>query len=231
LELVLADLQVLEKRRDSRRNAAKNNDPKLKAEVELYTRLCEHFEKGQPARTFPFTDNERELIKESQLLTTKPILYVTNVDETGNLEAVKVVKDIAAKEGAGVVAISAKLEAEVAELSPEEAKEFRASLGIEFGLDNLIKESYKLLGLITYFTAGEPEARAWTINRGDKAPQAAGKIHSDFERGFIAADVIHYADFHRLHEYQKLKDAGLVRTEGKEYVVQDGDWMVFRFNV
>ena len=230
LELILADLQVLEKRRDTRRNAAKN-DPKLKIEVDLYSRLCEHLEKGLPARTYPFTDNEREIIKESQLLTTKPILYVTNVDETGSPEAVKVVKAIAAKEGAGVVAISAKLEAEVAELPPEEAAEFRLSLGIEFGLDQLIKESYKLLGLITYFTAGEPEARAWTIHKGDKAPQAAGKIHSDFEKGFIAADVIHYADFHRIHDYQKIKEAGLMRTEGKPYVVQDGDWMVFRFNV
>ncbi|MBI5699135.1 redox-regulated ATPase YchF [Candidatus Saganbacteria bacterium] len=232
LELILADLQVIEKRHAFKKSSAKTGDKKLLEEVDFLSRLKAHLEAGNPARRLPFAEKEKEMLKEVQLLTVKPQLYVANVDESGNRETVKQVEAIAAEEGVPVVAISAKLEAEVQELSEEEAREYMREIGLEkSGLADMIRGGYGLLDLITFFTAGEKETRAWTIKRGTLAPQAAGCIHSDFERGFIAAEVIHYADLEATRSYQAAKEKGMVRTEGKNYLVQDGDWMLFRFNV
>ena len=232
LELILADLQVVEKRHALKKNSAKTGDRKLLEEMDFLSRLKAHLEAGKPVRSFSFNEKEKEMLKEVQLLTIKPMLYVANVDESGNPETVKQVEAIAKEEGVPVAAISAKLESEVQELSEAEALEFMRELGINnFGLKGMIRAGYELLGLITFFTAGEKEARAWTIKQGTLAPQAAGCIHSDFERGFIAAEVIHYQDIAATRSYQLAKEKGMVRTEGKNYPVQDGDWMLFRFNV
>jgi GTP-binding protein YchF len=232
LELILADLQVIEKRHAFKKNAAKTGDKKLLEEVDFLSRFQAHLEAGKPARRFPFIEKEKEMLKEVQLLTIKPQLYVANVDESGNPDMVKMVQVVAAEEGVPVVAISAKLEAEILELSEAEAQEYMREIGVEkFGLKGMIRAGYELLDLITFFTAGEKEARAWTVKSGAFAPQAAGQIHSDFERGFIAAEVIHYNDIFTTRSYQLAKEKGMVRTEGKNYLVQDGDWMLFRFNV
>ena len=195
-------------------------------------------EEGKPARSAELTEDEAEILKEVALLTKKPIIYVANVSEDDfangieNNDFVKRLTELAAKEGAEVLPISARIEEEISELEPEDKGIFLADMGLEeSGLDRLIKASYKLLGLISYLTAGEPEVRAWTIKRGTKAPQAAGKIHSDFERGFIKAEVVSFNDLMENKTMAAAKEKGLVRMEGKEYVVQDGDIILFRFNV
>ncbi len=234
-ELLLADLEGVEKRLVSRQKAAKGADKTAKAEADLLARIKEMLEKGKPVRTGNFSDEEQALLKGFFLLTDKPILYVANVsddDIDGKSPLVAEVREIAANEGAPVVVICGKTESEIAALAPEERPEFLESLGLkEPGLDRLIREGYGLLGLITFFTVGEDEVKAWTISKGTKAPQAAGKIHSDFERGFIRAEVVHYGDLVNLGSWNAAKEKGVLRQEGKEYVVADGDCMLFKFNV
>jgi GTP-binding protein YchF len=237
LELVLADMETVDRRIERTRKATKSGDKKLLEELKLLERIKEAFEAGKPARTLDLNEEERMMIRDLHLLTIKPVLYVANVaeSEVGNPDEnpyVKQVRSFAAEEGAEVVVISAKVESEIAELEGEDRELFLSELGLqESGLDRLIKAAYKLLGLITYFTAGEKEVRAWTIRRGTKAPQAAGVIHSDFERGFIRAEVIAYDDLINAGSMNAAKEKGLLRLEGKDYVVQDGDIMHFRFNV
>ena len=237
LELVFKDLESVEKRLQKVSKQAKSGDKKARAEVEALEKLKEILERGE--RIYPYLeeldDEGKRVVKELALLTAKPVMYIANVDEEGLLEDneyVKQVKEFAEKEGAPVVKICAKIEAELAELEGEEKKEFLKELGMEEpGLNVVIREGYKLLDLITFFTAGEQEARAWTIRKGTKAPQAAGKIHSDIERGFIRAEVIKYEDLIREGSMQACKEKGLMRLEGKDYEVQDGDVIYFRFNV
>jgi GTP-binding protein YchF len=237
LELILADMETVERRIERTRKAAKSGDKKLQEEIKLLERIKEAFEAGKPARTLDLNEEERAMIRDLHLLTIKPVLYVANVaeEEAGHADEnpyVQQVRAFASEEGAEVVVISAKVEAEIAELEGEDRAMFLAELGLqESGLDRLIKAAYKLLGLITYFTAGEKEVRAWTIRRGTKAPQAAGVIHSDFERGFIRAEVIAYEDLIQAGSMNAAREKGLLRLEGKDYVVQDGDIMHFRFNV
>ena len=237
LELVFKDLESVEKRLQKVSKQAKSGDKKARAEVEALEKLKEILERGE--RIYPYLeeldDEGKRVVKELALLTAKPVMYIANVDEEGLLEDneyVKQVKEFAEKEGAPVVKICAKIEAELAELEGEEKKEFLKELGMEEpGLNVVIREGYKLLDLITFFTAGEQEARAWTIRKGTKAPQAAGKIHSDIERGFIRAEVIKYEDLIREGSMQACKEKGLMRLEGKDYEVHDGDVIYFRFNV
>ncbi|HEX2254514.1 MAG TPA: redox-regulated ATPase YchF [Thermoanaerobaculia bacterium] len=235
-ELLLKDLETAEKRVERARGPAKTGKEEAKQELAFYERLRDHLGDGQPARTFELAkDAEARMLRELTLLTAKPVLYVTNVAEgdlpDGNAH-VETVRRIAEAEGAGVVVVSADLEAQLAELPAEERAEFLAEAGqSEPGLDRLIRAAYELLGLITYFTAGPKEARAWTIRRGTKAPAAAGVIHSDFERGFIRAETIKFADYERHGSETAAREAGAMRSEGKEYVVADGDVMLFRFNV
>jgi len=237
MELIFKDLETIEKRLQKVSKQAKSGDKAARKEVEILTKLKEILENGE--RIYPhieeFGEDEIKLIKELGLLTAKPVLYITNVDENGlfeDNEFVKQVKEFAAKEKAPVVKICAKIEAELSELEAEEKEEFLKELGLkEPGLNSVIREGYRLLDLITYFTAGEQEVRAWTIKKGTKAPQAAGKIHSDIERGFIRAEVVSYEDLIKEGSMQKCKEKGLVRLEGKDYVVQDGDIIYFRFNV
>jgi len=237
LELILADIDSVEKRIDRSRKNMKGGDKKYTAEVECLERIKEALYNDQPARSVELSDEERVLIRELHLLTIKPILYAANVreDEVASAEDnpnVQKVREYAAKEGAEVVPISAKVEAEIAELDEEEKAMFLEELGLqESGLNRLIKAAYRLLGLYTYFTAGVQEVRAWTIRKGTKAPQAAGVIHSDFERGFIRAEVVSYGDLNQAGSMNAAKEKGQLRLEGKEYVVQDGDVMHFRFNV
>jgi GTP-binding protein YchF len=213
-------------------------DKSLASVLDLYNRVLKVLEDGNCARTLELTEDEAEIMSEVQLLTMKPIIYVANVADNeaakeplGN-EMYCALKEEAKKEGAEVIAICAQVEAEIAELDAEDQEAFLADLGIEeSGLDRLIRASYSLLGLISYLTAGPKEVRAWTITKGTKAPQAAGKIHSDFERGFIRAEIVAFDDLIRVGTMTAAKEAGLVRSEGKEYVVQDGDIVLFRFNV
>jgi GTP-binding protein YchF len=234
LELTLADLAQVEKRLDRARKQAKK-DKELQAEVEVLDRLMPVLNAGKTARTVTLTEEEELLIKPLGLLTRKPVIYAANVSEddlaTGN-EWVEKVRAIAATEGAEVVIISAQVESELIDLTPEERTDFLDSLGVsEGGLQSLIRATYELLGLRTYFTTGPKETRAWTIKAGMLAPQAAGVIHSDFERGFIRAETVAYKDLVELGSMNAAKDKGLVRSEGKEYTVQEGDVMLFRFNV
>ncbi|ADU96805.1 redox-regulated ATPase YchF [Thermovibrio ammonificans] len=237
LELVLKDLESVERRIQKVAKQAKSGDKKLKAELEALERIKAILEAGE--RVYPhlkeLDEEGKKVVKELALLTAKPVMYVANVDEEAlfeDNEFVRQVKEFAAKEGAPVVKICAKVEAELAELEPEERKEFLKELGLkEPGLNAVIREGYRLLDLITFFTAGEQEVRAWTVKRGTKAPQAAGKIHSDIERGFIRAEVIRYEDLIREGSIQACKEKGLMRLEGKDYEVQDGDVIYFRFNV
>lgn len=237
LELIFSDLEILERRIAKTARGAKN-DKDLAKELELLERLKAHLEEGKPAKTFPADEEEVKLISTYNLLTAKPVIYAANVneedyaDDGANNECVRTVKEIAEKEKSEVFVISAKIEQEMAELDDEERKAFLEELGLEeSGLDKLIKASYRILGLISFLTAGPKETRAWTIKAGTKAPQAAGKIHSDFERGFIRAEVVNYDDLVKCGSYNAAKDKGLVRLEGKDYVVQDGDVVLFRFNV
>jgi ribosome-binding ATPase len=237
LELILADLESVQKRIEKAKKNMKSGEKKYAIEVEALNRLIQAFEEGKPARTVQLSDEEREVLRDLPLLTAKPILYAANVGEEDisnpddNPHVAKV-KERAASENAEVVVVCAQLEAEIAELEGPDRTAFLEELGLtESGLDKLIRSSYKLLGLITYFTAGEPEVRAWTIRKGTKAPQAAGVIHSDFERGFIRAEVVAYEDLVAAGSFAAAREAGKLRLEGKDYVVEDGDVMHFRFNV
>jgi len=234
-ELMLADLASLERRVQPLRKRAVSGDKEAKAEVALMDGALGLLAAGKPARLLVLPDGQETAFKALNLLTAKPILYVANVEEasaaTGNAHS-KRVEELARAEGAGVVVISAAIESEIAQLPDDEEHEFLATLGLEEpGLDRLIRAGYALLGLITFFTAGPKEVRAWTIAKGTRAPQAAGVIHTDFEKGFIRAQTIAYDDFIRLGGEQAAKEAGKARDEGKDYVVADGDVMLFKFNV
>ena len=236
-ELCLADLESVDKRLERSQKLLKSGDKKAQAEMEVLARVRSRLEEAEPARRIGLSDDEAALISDLNLLTMKPVLFVANVSEEevaqpdGNLY-VQAVKAYAAKEKAEVIAVSAKLEAEIAELDADEARAFLADLGLaESGLDKLIKASFTLLGLMTFFTAGEQEVRAWTITNGTKAPQAAGKIHTDIERGFIRAEIVSYDDLMTAGSHNGAKEKGLVRLEGKDYVMRDGDVTYFRFNV
>jgi len=233
-ELMLADLESVEKRRANVEKKAKGGDKESKEVLALLDLAKIELDAGRPARRVKITDDQRKAFDMLQLLTAKPVLYVANVDEesaaTGNALS-RFVETRAAQEGAQTVAISAKIEAELAVLPAEERTEYMQALGLsEPGLNRLIRAGYSLLGLQTYFTAGPKEARAWTIHRGDTAPQAAGVIHTDFEKGFIRAETITFEDFVKHNGEVGSKEAGRMRLEGKEYIVQDGDVMHFRFN-
>lgn len=234
-ELLLKDMETLEKRIEKTQKLTKTGDKQAKVELAFFERVSEHLNEGKAARAFEVTTDEQPLMKSLFLLTSKPMLYAANVSEDeiadGNAY-VEALRKIADAENAQVVLVSAELEAQVVELEEEERADFLEALGVtEAGLDRLVRAAYELLGLITYFTTGPKESRAWTITRGTKAPQAAGVIHTDFERGFIRAETIKYADFDRLASEAAAREAGLMRSEGKEYVVEDGDVMLFRFNV
>ena len=235
LELIFADLETIERRAERARKNGKGGDKQFLAEAALCDRIKAHLEAGKPVRTMELGEDEQAAVKAMFLLTTKPVIYVANIseDEIGQENPLVDKLYAAAKaEGAEALTICAKVEEEIAELSPEEKQAFIEELGIgESGLDKLVKACYKLLGLISYLTAGPKEVRAWTIERGTKAPQAAGKIHTDFERGFIRAEVVSYDTLMEHGSMQACKEKGLIRSEGKEYVMQDGDIVVFRFNV
>ena len=236
LELIMADVEMVERRIDKAQKAAKG-DKKFLREVEVFQGLLAWLNDGKSARSYDCGEDERALIETSDLLTLKPVIYAANLDEAGfsdyeNVDYYRRVEERARAEGAQVIPVCAKLEAEIAELDGEERAMFLEDLGIhESGLDRLIKASYTLLGLISFLTSGEDECRAWTITRGTKAPQAAGKIHSDFERGFIRAEVIAYDDLMAVGSMAAAREKGMIRSEGKDYVVQDGDIILFRFNV
>lgn len=234
-ELALADLDTVERRLQRVEKQAKSGDKKSKDESDFYTRIKKALEAGQSIRTMPLADEEALLLRDLHLLSSKPVLYVANVAENdleGKHPFVGRVRELADREGAKTVVICGRIESEIAELEGEEKEAFLAAMGlVESGLDRLIRSGYELLGLITYFTAGVKEVRAWTIPSGTKAPQAAGVIHSDFEKGFIRAEVIAYNDYIAAGGEAGAKAKGLMRLEGKEYVVQDGDVMHFRFNV
>jgi GTP-binding protein YchF len=234
IEMALADLATLQKRLDKLEREARAN-PKLRYMVNAAKNLIAALENNTPARSFPKDSAEAEIAAESFLLTAKPLLYVANIDEEqiGNPGPLyRQVEDIARAEGSGVVGFCGKVEAELAGLTEAEAREFCHELGIERGgLDQLIVSAYDLLGLMTFLTAGEKEVRAWTIERGTKAPQAAGKIHSDIERGFIRAEIVDYGDYVKFKTMDALRTAGLVRSEGKDYVMREGDVVNFKFNV
>jgi GTP-binding protein YchF len=236
IELGLADLQAVEKRLDKTVRAAKSGDPQAKLEARLLDRLKQALGDGRTARSVVPTEEERPAYRAFNLLTAKPVLYAANVREDeivgGNAHVAALQAAITAEgEDAEIVTFSAKVEAELAELPPEDRKDFLESLGLtESGLDRLAHAAYHLLGLQSYFTAGEKEVRAWTIHRGDKAPVAAGVIHSDFEKGFIRAETVAYDDFVRVGGWKPAREQGLARAEGKEYVVQDGDVLLFRFS-
>ena len=237
LELILSDLDILSRRVDSRKKAMKG-DKTIAGEVEFLERLVSEMEQGKTARAVEMTDDEKEYLKEVSLLTIKPVIYACNMGENDFVDGIdnnkyyNIVKEIAADEGAETFPICAEMEAEIAELEPDEKEVFLEDMGLErSGLDRLIKKSYSLLGLISFLTAGKQEVRAWTIKKGTKAPQAAGKIHTDFERGFIRAEVVAYDDLMECGSMVAAKEKGLVRSEGKEYVMKDGDIVLFRFNV
>ncbi len=236
-ELLLADLDTVEKRRNKAEKAAKSNSATAaqKSELSAIVKLADVLNAGKPARTAELADDEKLIARDLFLITMKPQLYVANVDEDGIVggnEFTKLVEQRAAEEGSEVVRICGAMEAEIAQLEPAERAEFLEAAGLEEpGLNRLIHSAYRLLNLITYFTSGVQEVRAWTIKRGTKAPGAAGVIHSDFERGFIKADCYACEDLFRLGSEQAVKEAGLLRSEGKEYVVKDGDILFFKFNV
>ncbi|MFA5839660.1 MAG: redox-regulated ATPase YchF [Candidatus Margulisiibacteriota bacterium] len=232
LELILADLAQVEKRLSAVAAKARSGDKKTAKETEILNRLKSVLEAGKPARESNLTEDERALLVGFSLLTQKPVLYVANVDESGSKEQVAIVEKIAKAENAKVISISSKLESEIAELSDEDAKAYLLEMGVkESALHQLIRTGYELLDLITFFTAGEKESRAWTVQKGTKAPQAAGKIHSDMERGFIADEVINWQDLIDCVTWAKAREKGLLRTEGKSYTIQDGDVIIVKFNV
>ena len=234
MELILADLESVEKQHQKVQRTAKSGNKEAIKQKELLERLIAHFEEGQPARTLELSDDEWKEVKQFHLITNKPTMYIANVDEDGfeDNPHLDTVRAIAEKEGAVVVAICNKLEAEISELDDEEKQEFLEDLGMEeAGLDRVIRAGYELLGLQTYFTAGVKEVRAWTVKVGATAPQAAGVIHTDFEKGFIRAEVIGYDHFIEFNGEAGAKEAGKWRLEGKDYIMSDGDVVHFRFNV
>ena len=239
LELIFSDIEILE-RRISKATRAARNDKTIAKELALMERVKAHLEEGKLAKSFTdlADEEEAEWLGSYNLLTAKPVIFAANVkeddlaDDGASSSYVQEVREYAAKEACEVFVVCAQIEQEIAELEDDEKKMFLEDLGLsESGLEKLIKASYRILGLISFLTAGEPEVRAWTIKKGTKAPQAAGKIHSDFERGFIRAEVVSYDDLMACGTYAAARDKGLVRLEGKEYVVQDGDIILFRFNV
>ena len=237
LELIFSDIEMIDRRIDRAKKAAKG-DKKYLAEIEFLERLKTHLENGKSARGFDFTDDEREIIKSTPLLSAKPVIYAANLSEddfVNNIETnenFQKVRELAAEEHSAVLPICAQIEAEISDMGDEDKAMFLGELGLEVsGLNRIIKEGYSLLGLISYLTAGKQEVRAWTITKGTKAPQAAGKIHTDFEKGFIRAEVISFDDLMECGSMAAAKEKGLVRLEGKEYVMQDGDIVLFRFNV
>lgn len=237
LELIFSDIDVVSRRIDRTKKALKG-DKKLQGQLDFLERLKEHLEEGKSARGFDFTDDERAWLKETPLLSAKPVIYAANMceaDFTGGIDSnehYKTVCKIAEEEKSAVLPICAKIEAEISDMDAEDKAMFLEELNLEeSGLNRIIREGYSLLGLISYLTAGSPEVRAWTIKQGTKAPQAAGKIHTDFEKGFIRAEVISFDDLMKCGTMAAAKEKGLVRLEGKEYVMQDGDIVLFRFNV
>ena len=236
LELIFADIETVDKRLDRARKQLKA-DKKVQAEIDLFEKIKKTLEEEKSARILELTEDEKELLKDTYLLTLKPILYIANVkeDELENAETnvnVLKVKEYAKSENAKVIPLCVKIEEELSGLEDNDKQEMLEALGLEeSGLDKVIKASYDLLGLMSFLTAGEPEVRAWTIKKGTKAPAAAGKIHSDIERGFIRAEVVSYNDLIREGSMNAVREKGLLRSEGKEYIMQDGDIVLFRFNV
>ena len=237
IELIMADMEMVQRRIDKCSKAGRTGDKKAAHEAEVFQGLQDWLNEGRSARSYECGEDDDALIATAELLSLKPIIYAANLDEAGfsdyqNNAYYQQVAGVAAAEGAQVIPVCAQLEAEIAQLEPDEKKLFLDDLGIpESGLDRLIKASYALLGLISFLTAGEDECRAWTIQKGTKAPQAAGKIHTDFERGFIRAEVVSFDDLVANGSMNAAKEKGLVRSEGKDYVMQDGDIVLFRFNV
>ena len=238
LELIFADMDTVQKRGDKARKLVKTGEKKYGEEAELADRVLAHFEKGLPARSFEASDEERETLRQWFLLTTKPVIYALNIAEDdiskdpSGIPNVERVQQVASGEGAQTLLISAAIEQEIAAMDPQERAEFLQELGIgQRGLDRLVQHCYSLLGLISFLTAGEDECRARTITRGTKAPQAAGKIHTDFEKGFIRAEIVPFDSLIALGSMAACREKGLVRSEGKDYVMQDGDVTLFRFNV
>jgi len=233
-ELALADLESIEKALDKVTRQAKTGDKKVLARKALLQQVFEHLSEGDPVRTMELSEDDELVLKDFQLITNKPVLYIANVEEGGfeNNPALDALTEVARQENAEIVAVCAAIEAEIVELEEAEKGEFLAEMGLdEPGLNRVVRAGYKLLGLHTYFTAGPKEVRAWTVRIGATAPQAAGVIHTDFERGFIRAEVISYDDFVAYQGEHGAKDAGKLRSEGKDYIVQDGDVIHFRFNV
>ena len=237
LELIFSDIEVIE-RRIARTSKMVKADKKYQAQVDFLENLKAYMEEGKSARGYDFTEDELEWIKETPLLSAKPVIYAANLSEAdfssdiNNNENFKTVQKIAAEEKSAVLPICAQIEAEISDMEPDEKAMFLADLGLEVsGLNRIIKEGYSLLGLISFLTAGKPEVRAWTIKKGTKAPQAAGKIHSDFERGFIRAEVTKYEKLLEAGSEVKAKELAYTRIEGKDYVIEDGDVVYFRFNV
>lgn len=235
LELILADLETVSKRFEKTQKLLKVGEKATAEEFEVLKKVKEALENGKPARSVELTDDQKKILNSFFLLSAKPVIYVANIAEseigTEN-NFVKTVKEIAKEEGAEVIVLSAKIEEELSALGEEDRALFKEELGIkESGLEKLVSASYNLLGLMSFLTAGEKEVRAWTIKKGSKAPQAAGKIHTDFEKGFIKAEVVKYDDLIESGSYIAAREKGKVRIEGKDYVVQDGDIMLFRFNV
>ncbi len=238
LELILADMETVQKRYDKAYGMIKSGDKKYKVESDLLKRILDRLAEEKPVRGMEFSEEEQSYVDNLFLLTTKPVIYAANVSEEDmgktaeEIPLAKKVKELAEKENSETLVICARTEEEISELPPEDAKIFLEDAGLtESGLDRLVKASYKLLGLISFLTAGEPETRAWTIKDGTKAPQAAGKIHSDFEKGFIRAECIDWKLLLECGNYTKAKELGKVRSEGKDYVMKDGDVVLFRFNV
>ncbi|MBA3440664.1 MAG: redox-regulated ATPase YchF [Pyrinomonadaceae bacterium] len=237
IELALADLASVERRRERAQKTAKSGDKVARAEIDILDKILPVLSEGNPARAVEFTDDERTIARSFFLLTMKPTIYAVNVDEAtlgspDDNPHVRTVREIARREAAECVVICAQLESELVALAPDERRDFLLSLGVEgSGVDNLIRSAYRRLGLMSFLTAGEKEVRAWTIPQGTRAPQAAGTIHSDIERGFIRAEVVGYADLIRLGSTTAAREQGLARLEGKEYVMQEGDVVHFRFNV
>ncbi len=238
LELIFADMDTVSRRREKVQRQLHGGDKAAQLENEMCERMLKHLENGMPARTLEMTDEERAVANSWFLLTLKPVIYAANIAEEdlakdpSEIEAVQQVTEIAQKEGAEVLVISAAIEEEIAQMEQEERNEFLSELGLgQSGMERMITACYDLLGLISFLTCGEDECRAWTIRRGTKAPQAAGKIHTDFEKGFIRAEVVPFETLQELGSMAACKEKGLVRSEGKEYVMKDGDIVLFRFNV
>ncbi|WP_368236635.1 redox-regulated ATPase YchF [Anaerotruncus rubiinfantis] len=238
LELIFSDIDIVERKIDRSLKAAKGGDKTLAAQADILKRLKEHLEEGKSARSFICDPDEREALADMPLLSDKPVIYAANMSENDFINGIeenrfyKEVQEIAAGEQSEVLPICARIEEEIADMTPEDKLMFLEEMGLhESGLDRLIKKSYSLLGLISFLTAGKQEVRAWTIKKGTKAPQAAGKIHTDFEKGFIRAEVVAYDDLIACGSMAAAKEKGLIRSEGKEYVFQDGDVVLFGFNV